>query len=154
MSSFLPAFKFSLDESSYISFMPAPGKKKNQNHGLRMLFIFFPWGIAKYFSLNNPPPFFYFFTLFEIKSWKPVWRLQVTEGFWWPRIIEGKNVGLEQKREARKDLLHEIYSLLREDLERTLLMKMFILRQYSYDKSYNTDITLHTTWGQCYNLQR
>lgn len=50
-------------------------------------------------------------------------------------------MGLEQKREARKDLLHEIYSLLREDLERTLLMKMFILRQYSYDKSYNTDIT-------------
>lgn len=26
-------------------------------------------------------------------------------------------MGLEQKREARKDLLHEIYSLLREDLE-------------------------------------
>lgn len=54
-------------------------------------------------------------------------------------------MGLEQKREARKDLLHEIYSLLREDLDRTLLMKMFILRLYSYDKAYNTDITLHTT---------
>lgn len=54
-------------------------------------------------------------------------------------------MGLEQKREARKDLLHDIYSLLREDLDRTLLMKMFILRQCSYDKSYNTDITLHTT---------
>lgn len=153
MSSFLPAFKFSLDESSYISFMPAPGKKKKSEPWIKNAFYFFPLRHSQIFQSEQSPHFF-FFTLFEIKSWKPVWRLQVTEGFWWPRIIEGKNVGLEQKREARKDLLHEIYSLSREDLERTLLMKMFILRQYSYDKSYNTDITLHTTWGQCYNLQR
>ena len=33
-------------------------KKKNQNHGLRVLFS--PCGIAKYFSLNNPPIFFFF----------------------------------------------------------------------------------------------
>lgn len=49
-------------------------------------------------------------------------------------------MGLEQEKEVRKDLLHEIYSLLREDLDRNLFMKTFVLRQCSYDKSY-TDIT-------------
>lgn len=63
------------------------------------------------------------------------------------KIIEKKNMCLEQEGEVRKGLVHGIYSLLREDLDGNSLKYLYLKRECYYDKSCGTDSTLQKTWG-------